>query len=360
VEDARGRPEAIEATGLPPETLRQVTQAAMSQDEWLRILEIRTLVEDAEPAGDLPAVAGDYSLTPEGVRFLPRYPFARGQKYRVTWNPGGTAAQTMDFAPVRAGRESTTRAIAIYPTSDVLPVNLLRIYVEFSAPMRRGDAAQHLRLVRDPGGEPVDLAFVAAEEELWNEARTRLTVFFDPGRIKRGVGPNVEVGPPLEVGKRYRLLVDRGWRDAEDAPLRSGIEKVFLVDEPDRAAGAPGQWRITPPFGRRAPLVVEFPNPLDYALALRAIEVRRREGQQPIGGSVRLSDNEKRWTFLPEVDWRDGSYLLRIDPALEDPSGNAMGRPFETETAAEPQGRGPWTVLPFDVELRPVPSTARL
>ena len=105
--------------------------------------------------------------------------------------------------------------------------------------------------------------------------------------------------------------------------------------------------------------LVELPSQFDYALLLRAIEVRRRDGQQPIPGSVRVSDSEKRWTFQPNTDWKNGSYILRVDPALEDPSGNTIARPFETATSESPESRGPFIVMPFDVELRAVPSTAR-
>jgi hypothetical protein len=360
VEDESGRPEAVEATGFLAEALdlaRRVAPSLQQEAEWQRLFAVRTAPEEGEPAGDLPTVTGEFVVTTDGVRFLPRYPFARGQRYRATWTPAAGEPVVLDFAPVRAGREATTRAVAIYPTSDVLPANLLRMYVEFSAPMRRGEASQHVRLLSDPSGDPVEFPFVAAEEELWNEERTRLTLLFDPGRIKRGVAPHEEVGSPLQVGGRYRLVIDQGWRDAEDLPLRNGLDKLFLVDEPDRDAS--GEWKITAPFGRRAPLLVELPSPFDYALLQRTIEVRRQDGQEPIPGSVRVSDSEKRWTFQPNKDWKDGSYILRIDPGLEDPSGNTIARPFETTTGESPEGRGAFVVMPFEVQLRAVPSTAR-
>jgi hypothetical protein len=43
---------------------------------------------------------------------------------------------------------------------------------------------------------------------------TRLTLFIDPGRIKRGVAPLEEIGPALHAGKRYTLEIDSGWHDA--------------------------------------------------------------------------------------------------------------------------------------------------
>ena len=42
-------------------------------------------------------------------------------------------------------------------------------------------------------------------EELWDADQCRLTLFFDPGRIKRGLRPHLEAGPPLTEGEAYRL-----------------------------------------------------------------------------------------------------------------------------------------------------------
>jgi hypothetical protein len=48
----------------------------------------------------------------------------------------------------------------------------------------------------------------------------RLTLFIDPGRIKRGVLPLEEVGPALEEGKRYTLMIDRDLKDGTGNPLK--------------------------------------------------------------------------------------------------------------------------------------------
>jgi hypothetical protein len=279
---------------------------------------------------------------------------------------GDEAIATLEFSPNRAGHEATTRAVAIYPTSDVLPVNLQRLYVEFSGPMRRGEAHLGLRLLRDPGGEPVTLPFPAPEEELWNESSSRFTLLLPTGRRQERAngesdgeadgeasGKDRAAGSPLQVGKRYRLVVERTWRDAEGAPIRAGLDKLFLVDEPDRNGASPDTWTITPPISRQAPLLVEMPNPLDYALLLESVEVRKSDGET-LAGRVRISDNERRWSFQPDAGWVSGPYALRVDTGLEDPSGNRSGGGASTQ-----DGDAPKTILPFEVELKPVPSTSR-
>jgi hypothetical protein len=368
VEDERGRPEAVDAV-ISAELLDQLRRIAPNSEQWKLVFDVAHAGGDAGAAAAA-GLAGDYVVVEDAVRFLPRAPLLRGKPYRARWMRGDEAIATLEFSPNRAGHEATTRAVAIYPTSDVLPVNLRRLYVEFSGPMRRGGAHRGLRLLRDPGGEPVELPFPAPEEELWNETSTRFTLLLPTGRREEGAnggadgeahggttggsnGRPIAAASPLQVGKRYRLVVERTWRDAEGAPIRAGLDKLFLVDEPDRNGASPDAWTITPPISRQAPLLVEMPSPLDYALLLESIEVRKRDGGT-LPGRVRISDNERRWSFQPDTGWVSGPYVLRVDTGLEDPSGNRSGGGASTQN-----GDAPKTILPFEVELKPVPSTSR-
>ena len=56
-------------------------------------------------------------------------------------------------------------------------------------------------------------------DELWDPSQTRLTVLFDPARIKRGLVPNAQLGLPLRAGRRYRLEIDSAWPDAQGVAL---------------------------------------------------------------------------------------------------------------------------------------------
>ena len=84
--------------------------------------------------------------------------------------------------------------------------------------------------------------FVEIQQELWDTNNTRLTVLFDPGRIKRGVLPNEQLGPPIVDGKHYTLLIDRGWQDARGVPLARGISQGV-----SRRAGGPHSARSRRP-----------------------------------------------------------------------------------------------------------------
>ena len=102
----------------------------------------------------------------------------------------------------------------VYPSRDLLPENLLQFYIFFSAPMSRGEAYRRITLLDIATGKIVDAPFLELDEELWSPDGTRFTLVFDPGRIKRGLKPREEVGPVLEAGKSYSLVIDRQWLDA--------------------------------------------------------------------------------------------------------------------------------------------------
>jgi hypothetical protein len=196
--------------------------------------------------------------------------------------------------------------------------------------MGRGEAYEHVRLL-DAAGKPLDLPFLELGEELWDPSGKRFTLFFDPGRIKRGLKPREELGPVLEAGKSYTLVIDPKWRDAQGNLLRAPFRKPFRVDPPDEHPPDPTTWKLNAPAATtRLALVVTFPEPLDHALLDRLIAVRDASGNS-VPGQTTTEADETRWRFTPEQPWTTGRYTLVVDKTLEDLAGNSIGRPFEVD-----------------------------
>src|SRR5205085_2327280 len=141
----------------------------------------------------------------------------------------------------------------VYPTADKLPENQLKFYLHFSAPMSQGGSYRHVSLL-DARGKKIDYPFLELEEELWDPTGTRFTLFFDPGRVKRGLKPREEVGPALEEGKSYTLVIDRDWTDADGNPLRETFRKRFTVGLPEDEAIDPKIWKFSRPQADEDPL----------------------------------------------------------------------------------------------------------
>jgi hypothetical protein len=226
-------------------------------------------------------------------------------------------------------RKPTSQVANVYPTGDRLPENTLKFYVHFSAPMSQGGSYRHIQLL-DSKGKALDLPFLELDQELWDPSGTRLTLLFDPGRIKRGLKPREDDGPILEEGKRYTLVIDHGWLDAEGAPLRQTFRKSFSVLAPDDKQPDPKTWKWKPPVaGLRDPLRITFPKSMDHALLQHFLWVQ--EGDKRLPGKVSVTDLETVWLFTPESPWRAGPHSLVADTRLEDVAGNSIARPFEVD-----------------------------
>jgi hypothetical protein len=347
---------AFEVSGLDAANLRALASARWEPDRWAALFAV--YVDDRAPRrGDRPPVLGSYRVTGDRLRFEPRFPLAPGVRYRALFEPSrlphpagtGSAAAVGAFTIPKPDAAPTV-VTQVYPSADRLPENLLRFYVHFSAPMSRGEAYDHVRLL-DAAGRPVPSPFLEVGEELWDPAGKRFTLLLDPGRIKRGLKPREDLGPVLEAGKKYTLEIDRGWSDAGGNPLRATHRKTFQAVAAAEQSPDPKAWRIQPPpAGTPRGLDVAFPAPLDHALLGRMLRVTDPAGRA-IAGTVTVAAGETGWRFTPARPWQPGDYRLVVDPALEDVAGNSVGRPFEVDTTgpARPPGQGASVVLPVSI-----------
>ena len=276
---------------------------------------------------DTPPLIGTYSVASGELAFRPRFPLSPGLHVRAVYRPPGDAPIEAEFdipkLPVPA---ATTRVVHVYPSADTLPANALKLYVYFSAPMTRGGSWSHIRLVREDN-TAVAAPFLELDQELWDRENRRFTILFDPGRIKRGLASLEEAGPSLEAGRTYTLVISRDWLDGRGAPLVEEYRKTFRVTPDDRTPPDPATWRVTAPHANSTdPLVIRFPEPLDYALLQHEIEIA-----PPIAGSVEVAANETEWRFTPQQRWPRGDYKIVIHTDLEDRAGNHILRAFDVD-----------------------------
>ena len=278
---------------------------------------------------------GTHEVEGEVLRFKPQFPLTAGVAYRAEFDPAklsgsGATKLSADFklAPPPSG--PATELTQIYPSADEVPENLLKFYLHFSAPMSRGHIYDHIHL-RDDQGRDVELPFLEIDEELWDPAMKRLTLFIDPGRIKREVKPLEEIGPALQAGRRFTLVVDAAWLDANGQPLAKKHERTFRVTAPDRTPIKLSDWKVVPPAaGTSAALRIDFGESIDHALALRLLRVLGPD-RKARSGTPAVSDAERKWTFTPSERWKAGKYEIDVPAILEDLAGNNVGKAFEVE-----------------------------
>lgn len=324
----------VRVVGLDEANLKALAAARWDAARWLALFAVY-LERDRPTTGEQPAILGSHYVRDGVLHFEPRFSFAPGNRYRAVFDPARLPRPlkqvplSLRFADARVKKPPTVVS-QVYPTADKLPENQLKFYIHFSAPMVRGDVYKHLHLL-GPEGKAIRFPFLELGEELWNPDGTRLTLFFDPGRIKRGLKPREEAGPALQEGKKYTLVIDSSWKDADDEPLKAAYRKPFTVGAADASCPDPKKWRLEVPAANTAKaLGVRFRKPLDHALLQRMLWVSDAHGRK-VTGVVAVSDGETRWQFTPRVPWQAATYYLKADTRLEDLAGNSIGRPFEVD-----------------------------
>lgn len=301
------------ATGLivPKNLLKGLAEDSVSA--WLRIQLTNT------------PMLGEYNINDNNVVFKPLIPFTRGFKYEVRWRNKLLAEIQI---PADENRVNP-KVVAVYPTGKSLPENLLKIYIEFSKPMQEG-TLENIAVIKNDK-DTISSVFLDLEPELWNKERTILTVWLDPGRIKRELQPNQSLGPPLEIGNRYEIIIKPGWADTEGASLAEDYRKTFTVTKRDDHSPDPGAWTMySPAAGTVDPLRIELHESLDHQLLKNAVHIVDSSGNE-LKGSMETLDEETVLHFTPAAAWVAGEYTIEVEPRLEDLAGNNLERLFDTD-----------------------------
>ena len=224
----------------------QISTQAFGTDQWQELFTVYVDFGSSEDA--LPPILGSYRIEGQVLIFQARFPLQPGLRYRAVFTSAPEPITRRFDIPKSEATVSTT-VEHVYPSTDRLPENQLKFYLHFSAPMSRGEAYSRISLL-DERGVPVDLPFLELDQELWDREGKRLTLLFDPGRIKRDLVPHNEVGTSIQEGKTYTLIIDRDWRDARGKSLKEDFQKVFSVVAADRETPDPESWLLTAPTGR--------------------------------------------------------------------------------------------------------------
>ncbi len=271
------------------------------------------------------AILGDYKMT-DAVVFEPLLPFSRGAVYTLFIKD----KKAGEFSIPAIDTKDAPRIIASYPQLDTVPENLLKIYIQFSHPMMESRSASFIKLVKN-GTDTLHDVFLDLQPELWNEDRTVITIWLDPGRIKRDLQPNIKLGAPLHQSEKYRLIVSKQWKDTEGRELEKDHTWSFVTGTRDSISPDAAKWKIhLPKAVSKEPLIIDMNEPLDHFLLMESLRVTDKNGAT-IKGVFGIPVKDKTVSFTPAEPWAAGSYALRIASKLDDLAGNNLNRPFERD-----------------------------
>lgn len=277
-------------------------------------------------------VSGAYSQEKNEILFTPEFSFVAGEQYHAVFNFNGKVLELSFSKP--KDELTATYVERIFPESSIMPENVLRMYIYFSAPMMPGEAYQNIKLI-DSKGQQVARPFLIVDQELWDSERKRFTLLFDPGRIKRSLKSNLDLGAPLNPGDTYQLLIDSAWRDVHGNALRRSIRKSFSVSDAQRSKLSVKKWKVIAPRNNSDVLTIVFDRPMDHALALKYIVVKGNSSA-PVPGKISF-DDDTTWTFSPDDSWTQGRYIISVSPVIEDVAGNNINNAFDLDLSKEPR-----------------------
>jgi hypothetical protein len=219
------------------------------------------------------------------------------------------------------------KILSIAPGAAMLPENTLRLYLNFDRPSRGLFRQGDIGLFHEDGRIVID-PFVDFGQELWSPDGRRLTILFEPSRIKRGVMA-MDGTTGLQSGNRYVLHA-------------GSLRYCFQAAAPLRSRLDPLRWRFTPPNHPEQAVRIGFDRIMDAALLSSQILIldahgniaRTRPHVSPDGRALRLA---------PQRPWRGcETYFAVFGRSLEDAAGNrlsemldqAVGRTLHPATTA--------------------------
>ncbi len=216
---------------------------------------------------------------------------------------------------------------AIYPTSDSIPVNILRFYIQFSAPIQEMDILKHIQLTNEEGENSTGV-FFENQYELWNKDRTKITLIIDPGRVKLGLYANNKMGRAFDIGKKYTLTIDSLLLDFNDKKLKKSFTKTFIAVKEDNLAPDIKTWNLLLPKSKtKETITINLNDKIDHISAQTYIKIVHNKKE--IHGEISLKNKEQKWVFKPNMNWRKGNYTIIIHPHLEDIVANSMNQIFD-------------------------------
>ncbi len=271
------------------------------------------------------SVLGNFIQTDSGMLFEPVIPLSAGMEYGVL-----QANIVIGKIAIPATTGQAPQVVAIYPQADTVPENLLKFYIEFSEPMRTGSALEHIFLL-DKNRDTLQRIFLDLKPELWDPTDKQLTVWIDPGRIKRDLVLNKELGNPLHSRQAYELVISGNWKDHRGLRLGKNISKKFTVGPRVDDQLDIKEWHLAAPQAdTKQQLMVRFNCPLDHFLLLESLSILTDKGET-VNGEISLEDNDKTWIFTPSAQWKGGNYKLRANARLEDLAGNNLNKVFDRD-----------------------------
>jgi len=289
-------------------------------------------------------ILGNFIVNDDAIRFEPLIAFPQGQSYNVFEGNKliGSVSVPID------NLEKPPQVTAIYPQVDTLPENALKLYIQFSKRMRTGNVLDYVSLLN--GKDTLKNVFLNLEPELWDTTGKILTLWLDPGRIKRGLVLNRELGNPLKTKDKYTFVVSPEWKDSKGFKLSKPYTKSFVAGSRDNQVPDINKWKFDIPVpGSKSTLLIQLNEPLDHFLLSECLTVLDAKGKA-VNGYVSVGYRDRELQFSPHEAWTAQRYTLRVNAKLEDMAGNNLNRVFDRDITKEVKKDNQYYYRSFEIK----------
>ncbi|AUC14958.1 hypothetical protein BTO06_07325 [Tenacibaculum sp. SZ-18] len=270
------------------------------------------------------SIIGNIKRQGDKLTFSPLLPFQVETNYTVVYG-----RKLYEFSIPLESNYKILGVKNLYPNYSELPSNLLKWYVEFSKPVNPTNIYDHISLIDNITQKKVDRAFLPLENPLLSNDGKLLTLWIEPGRQKRDLGPNKHLGKVLEIGKSYTLMIDGNLKDSKGIPMRSNFTFSFEVFEADRTQPDINNWKLNPPKrNTKDELVIHLNDKLDYGSLINNLILYNNK---QIEGVFTIDSNNNKVIFTPFHKWKPNTYVLKCNKLIEDLAGNNLERLFDRD-----------------------------
>jgi len=276
------------------------------------------------------AIIGKTVVENNTFSFIPVIPFGWNQQYTILYDN----ILTYYTLPIPENYNHLS-VEKIYPTNTAVPSNLLKWYIKFSKPINTASVYSHIKLLKN-SGELVERAILPLENALISEDGTLLTIWIEPGRQKRNLIPNQQLGPVFNSNESYQLVISKTIKDRNGISMQDTVSHTFSITEADRIQPNIHNWILQIPNQNSVSnLVITSNESLDYGSTLNNITVFDDQNKI-IRGVWSLSDAETNFSFTPNESWKKGNYQIVFNDVIEDLAGNSLHRLFDTDIDDHP------------------------
>jgi len=268
------------------------------------------------------AIIGKVKYKDSYTSFTPLVPFDQETPYTVLFNE-----QVFVFEITRPDTEAALHVVEIYPNAEHVPANILKWYVQFSKPVNPVKIYEHIHFL-DQHGKAIDRSILHLGAPLLSADGKLLTIWIEPGRQKRMLGPNQHLGSVFQSSKKYTLSIKNTLKDTQGNPIENPVEHSFTTQASDRVKPSVDTWNILPLVANsQKPLEIICEEHLDYGSLLDALSILH-EGS-PVRGQLSYLSATKTILFTPEKNWTKGTYNIHVEHLLEDLAGNNLVHLFD-------------------------------